>query len=93
MSPFVARKATRVSAIVAWDPCSSIPCRTAPALPEPDQLTPTPYQMADYTGWPGYPEPRSSVPGTLRTEGFAGLRHRGVDAMVVTGRATTHLTG
>lgn len=81
----------RVSAIVAWDPCSGIPCGTAPALPNAAHVTPTLYQMADYTGWPGYPEPRSTVPGTLRSNGFASLRDRGVDTMVLTGRATTHL--
>lgn len=81
----------RVSAIVAWDPCSSIPCGTAPALPNTAHLTPTLYEMAEYTGWPGYPEPKTAVPGTLRTLGFASLRGRGVDTMAVTGRATTHL--
>jgi hypothetical protein len=86
----------RVSAIIAWDPCNSpTGCSNSPGSRLHDKgaaaRTPTLFFAADYSGFPGYPQPRTSVPGTLRLTGFTTLRNNGVDAMLITPRATTHL--
>jgi hypothetical protein len=86
----------RVSAIISWDPCNSpTGCSNSPGSRLHDKgaaaRTPTLFFAADYSGFPGYPQPRTSVPGTLRLTGFTTLRNNGVDAMLITPRATTHL--
>jgi dienelactone hydrolase len=85
----------RVSAIIAWDPCSGAPCENSSGSRLHDKgeeaQTPTLFITADYTGFPGYPQPRFSVPGELRAAGFSTLRANGVDSMLITPRATTHL--
>lgn len=86
----------RVSAIIGWDPCNSpAGCANSPGSRLHDRgeaaQTPTLIIAADYSGFPGYPQPRFSVPGTLRAEAFEILRGNGVDTMLITPRATTHL--
>jgi len=85
----------RVSAIIALDPCGGSPCANSRGSRLHDKgeeaQTPTLFITADYTGWPGYPQPRFSVPGELRAAGFSILRDNGVDSMLITPRATTHL--
>ncbi len=86
----------RVSGIVAWDPCDDATgCTDSNGSRLHDKgaaaQTPTLFITADYSGFPGYPQPRTAVPGTLRVAGFKTLRDNGVDSMLVTTRATTHL--
>jgi hypothetical protein len=85
----------RVSAIIAWDPCSGAPCENSNGSRLYDlgqaAQTPTLFIAADYSGFPGYAEPRFSVPSELRLEGFSTLRNNGVDSMLIIPRATTHL--
>jgi PKD repeat protein len=85
----------RVSAIIAWNPCSGSLCANSRGSRLHDKgeeaQTPTLFITADYTGFPGYPQPRFSVPGELRAAGFSTLRDNGMDSMLITPRATTHL--
>ena len=86
----------RVSAIVGWDPCNSpAGCSNSPGSRLHDKgaeaQTPTLIITADYSGFPGYAQPRTSVPGTLRAAAYGVLRDNGVDSMLITPRATTHL--
>lgn len=86
----------RVSAIIGWDPCNSAGgCSNSPGSRLHDRgaeaQTPTLIIAADYSGFPGYPQPRFSVPGTLRAEAFEILLGNGVDSLLITPRATTHL--
>lgn len=88
----------RVAGIVAFDNCDGSggnECRDSAGSRLHDRgaaaRTPTLFLTADYLGFPGYPQPQASVPGDLRVEGFGILRGNGVDTMLVTPRATTHL--
>ncbi len=87
----------RVSAIIGFDNCDSTEgCRDSAGsrlhdYPDEQLTTPTLFITADYDGFPGYAVPRDSIPGTLRLVGFERLRNVGVDTMLLTPRATTHL--
>ncbi len=87
----------RVSAIVGWDNCDSPNgCTNSSGsrlhdYPDDKLTTPTLFITADYSGFPGYAQPRTSIPGTLRLVGFEKLRKLGIDTMLLTPRATTHL--
>lgn len=87
---------SRVSAIIGWDNCASVEaCENSPGSRLHDKgaeaQTPTLFITADYKNFPGYPTPTRSVPGTLRLSGYEILRDNGVDTMLITTRASTHL--
>jgi dienelactone hydrolase len=86
----------RVSAIIAWDPCDNPTGCTNSAGSNlhgkgAAAKTPTLFMAADYSGFPGYAQPRTSIPTGLRVAGYGTLRNNGVDSMLLTPRATTHL--
>ncbi len=87
----------RVAAIIGYDNCDSTDgCSNSSGsrlhdYPDEQLTVPTLFITADYDGFPGYAVPRDKVPGTLRLVGFERLRSVGVDTMLITPRATTHL--